>query len=280
MGRFVARGRCASGAVTVQVVEKEGSWVVSRVHVGSAHTDADLAVLLERAQRLLHPGQEALDLEGVARSASMDEVADWTHPGDAAESPGRGRPRSSAVGSGVVVGQPARLLWQVLREAYQRLGFECLGDETPLKIALARIVEPTSKIDALRVLDKLGVDAPATEKTILTRCWAVSRRNAIATSSLKPASHTPAAKVPSPWSCDGATSLHFQAEVDETSLTIDTEVPRVGRSKEHRLDPQIQVGLHLDTSGFPLDVYMFPGTPPQAGGAPSRDEDLSSDRRC
>jgi transposase len=33
----------------------------------------------------------------------------------------------------------------------------------------------------------------------------------------------------------------------------------VGRSKEHRVDPQVQVGLLVDPSGFPLDVYMFPG---------------------
>lgn len=198
MRRFVTRGRSASGAVTVQVVEKEGSRVISRVHVGSAHTDADLAVLLERAERLLYPGQEALDLEGVSRSASMGEVADWTHPDVVADSPGRSRPRSSAVSSGVVVGQPARLLWQVLTEAYLRLGFDCLGDEMFMKIALARIVEPTSKIDALRVLNRLGADAPATEKTPLAGCWAVSGRVTIETISLEPASPMPAAKVPSP----------------------------------------------------------------------------------
>lgn len=48
-------------------------------------------------------------------------------------------------------------------------------------------------------------------------------------------------------------------EVDESSLTIDLEPRRVGHSKEHRVDPQIQVGLLVDAGGFPLDVYMFPG---------------------
>ena len=167
MSRFVARGRSASGAVTVQVVEKVGSRVVSRTHVGSAHTDADLAVLLERAERLLRPDQEAFDLGEVARSASMEDVADWTKPlEDARGARLRGRPASSAASSGVVVGQPARVLWQVLTDSYSRLGFTALGDETFMKIVLARIVEPTSKIDALRVLDRLGVDRPASEKTV------------------------------------------------------------------------------------------------------------------
>jgi len=57
-------------------------------------------------------------------------------------------------------------LWQVLTDSYSRLGFTALGDETFMKIVLARIVEPTSKLDALRVLKNLGVDAPASEKTI------------------------------------------------------------------------------------------------------------------
>lgn len=107
--RLVTRWRSASGAVTLQVQDLEGSRVISRVDVGSAHTDADLAVLLERAERLLHPGQEALDLEGVSWPVSMGEVADWTHADDVADAPSRGRPRFSAVSSGVVVGQPARL---------------------------------------------------------------------------------------------------------------------------------------------------------------------------
>lgn len=53
--------------------------------------------------------------------------------------------------------------------------------------------------------------------------------------------------------------MHFQADVDESSLTIASEPRRVGRSKEHRVDPQVQVGLLVDPHGFPLDVYMFPG---------------------
>src|SRR5690625_6308336 len=30
-------------------------------------------------------------------------------------------------------------------------------------------------------------------------------------------------------------------------------------SKEHRIDPQIQVGLLVDAAGFPLEVHMFEG---------------------
>jgi len=33
----------------------------------------------------------------------------------------------------------------------------------------------------------------------------------------------------------------------------------VGMSKEHRVDPQVQVGLLVDPSGFPLEIHMFEG---------------------
>ena len=162
VSRFIRRGRSASGAVTVQVVNKDGSRIVDVVHVGSANTDADLAVLMEQAEAMLHPDQEMLDV-GAVRHAALSEVAEGTKARQRPlEAPARGRPRSSACGGGVVVGQPARLLWQVLCEAYEHLGFACLDDDAFMKIVLARIVEPTSKVDSVRVLDeRISLEAPS-----------------------------------------------------------------------------------------------------------------------
>lgn len=250
--------------MTVQVVEKRGSRVVSVKHVGSANSDADLAVLLERAEQLLHPEQEMLDLGDLARSASMEAVADWrtSDPGldrEVVESRRLvGRPRSSAGPSGVVVGQPAQILWKVLTDSYRHLGFDVLGDDVFMKIVLARIVEPTSKIDALRVLDRLGVDRPASEKTVyrmLERVNARKYREQLAQACFTHASR----EGPLTLVMYDATTLHFQVEVDESSPAIEFEPRRVGHSKEHRVDPQIQVGLLVDPGGFPLDVCMFPG---------------------
>ena len=51
---------------------------------------------------------------------------------------------------------------------------------------------------------------------------------------------------------DRPNTLHFENE-DEDDLR------RVGMSKEHRVDPQVQVGLLVDPSGFPLEVHLFEG---------------------
>jgi hypothetical protein len=46
-------------------------------HVGSAHTDAELGVLLEGARRIVTGDQDALDFEVPARTQRVSDVADW-----------------------------------------------------------------------------------------------------------------------------------------------------------------------------------------------------------
>ena len=54
-------------------------------------------------------------------------------------------------------------LWQALACAYEVLGFESAteGDEVFRALVLARVIEPTSKLDSLRVLEEAGIDPPS-----------------------------------------------------------------------------------------------------------------------
>ena len=74
---FVRKVRTASGAVAVQVMRKSGRRDVLVEHVGSAHTDAELGVLLERARRIATGDQDVLDFEVSARAQRVADVADW-----------------------------------------------------------------------------------------------------------------------------------------------------------------------------------------------------------
>lgn len=56
MGVFVRRVKTASGATAVQIVHKRGRRVLSIEHIGSAHTDGELAVLLQVAGNAAMPG--------------------------------------------------------------------------------------------------------------------------------------------------------------------------------------------------------------------------------
>jgi len=74
---YVRKVRTASGAVAVQVVRKHRGQRTILAHVGSAHTDAQLGILLEQARRIAAEDQGVLDIEVPARTQSIDGVADW-----------------------------------------------------------------------------------------------------------------------------------------------------------------------------------------------------------
>ena len=73
MASFIRKVPTASGARAVQVVHKQGRQVVGIEHIGSAHDDAQLAVLMEVARARLLPGQDTFDLtspSATSRSAA------------------------------------------------------------------------------------------------------------------------------------------------------------------------------------------------------------------
>jgi hypothetical protein len=251
--RFVRKVRTSSGAVAVQVVTRDGRQVVEIDHVGSAHTDAELEWLLQVARERLRPGQEALDLGPLERMPTrVGDVADWTGRGAQVlpVEPSTGRPRLVAGGS-QVLSTSSLLLWEVLTGAYTRLGFDVLGDEAFRALVLARIIEPSSKADTGRVLSEVGVRAPGlnTIYRSLKRCGQRDYRGLLATACL---AHSVRTTGKAAMVLYDATTLHFENEAED-------ELRKVGLSKEHRVDPQVQVGLLVDPAGFPLEVHLFAG---------------------
>lgn len=129
-------------------------------HVGSAHDDASLELLMLAARERLLPGQEALDLDGLEQvPARMADIADWTAGNLPAPTP-VGRPRAVAAG-GRVVATASLVLWDVLCAAYARLGFDALRDDAFRAMVLARIIEPASKAETVRVLGEVGAPCPS-----------------------------------------------------------------------------------------------------------------------
>src|SRR5690625_3295353 len=251
--RFVRRVRTASGAVAVQVVAREGRDVVEVYHVGSAHDDAELELLLQAAQERLQPGQGTLDLGPLERcGASMKDTADWTGKSEQVDpdEPAIGR-RRVASGGGQVIRTSALALWEALSGAYTHLGFEVLADETFKSLVLARIVEPTSKADTRRVLDEVGVRVPGlnTIYRSLQRCQERDYRNLLAKACL---AHSARTTGKTALLLYDVTTLHFENEKEDN-------LRKVGMSKERRVDTQVQVGLLVDPGGFPLEVRLFEG---------------------
>ena len=140
---YVRTVRTASGARAVQIVHGSRRGARTIEHIGSAHDDLELEALKAAARQRLAGGQVELDL-GLETSASAAEVS-------AAVSAKPLQIASSRMGH----------LWDGLSSAYDLLGFARAagGDEVFRQLVLARIIEPTSKQDSLRVLAEVGVDA-------------------------------------------------------------------------------------------------------------------------
>jgi hypothetical protein len=246
---WIRRVRTASGATAVQIAEYDGGRRKIVAHVGSAHTEAELGILLERAREMLaDPAQGSFDLgiEPVAPRARLvtREAAPALFD---AGSPG-GTP--AAAGPARVVSTDSRVLFQVLDGVFSDLGFDVLGDEVFRDLVLARVVEPTSILDTGRVLADLGRKA-ASDKTMrrtLARCADRGYRDKIAELCF---AHARASGNVSLILYD-VTTLYFEAEHEDA-------LRKVGYSKERRVDPQIVVGLLVDRHGFPLEIGCFEG---------------------
>ena len=193
-------------------------------HVGSAHDDAELELLKAVARQRLSQGQGLLDLPGLAPRVDGPLPI-----------------RSSRMGH----------LVDALSQAYRVLGFETAsgGDEVFKQLVLARIIEPTSKLDSARVLAEAGV-ASASYATLKRRL---------------PVYATEAFRARLAGACAARAALGPAALVlyDVSTLYFETDAGdgfrEPGFSKERRLDPQITIGLLTDASGFPLMVNAFEG---------------------
>ena len=246
--------RTASGATAVQIAESVGGHRRIVAHVGSAHTETELGLLMERARELLEgvgQGEFDLGLDPVVPRAGL--LGRRSVPVLFGE-PGREAGGLVPVSPPRVVGTCARLLYDALSVVFDSLGFDALGDAVFRDLVIARIVEPTSILDTPRVLRDLGV-RPASDKTMrrtLARAAAGEGPGAYRDKVAEVCfAHALTSGDVSLCLYD-VTTLYFEAEKED-------ELRKVGFSKERRVDPQIVVGLLVDRLGFPLEIGCYEG---------------------
>jgi len=246
---WVRRVRTASGSTAVQIAESVAGRRRIVRHVGSARDEAELGLLMEEAHRLLEDDRQGvldLGIASQARQAAM--IPGPGQPalfgGGPAPAPRRVVPRARALKTA------SRLLYDVLAGVYADLGFGALGDEVFRDLVIARVVEPTSLLDADRVLAELGrVSASlSTRKRTLRRCFDGNYRGRLAELCFTRV----LARGDVSLVLYDVTTLYFEAEHEDG-------LRKVGYSKERRIDPQIVVGLLVDRQGFPLEIGCFEG---------------------
>jgi hypothetical protein len=221
---YVRTVKTSSGATAVQIVWSSRRGSRSIEHIGSAHDEAELAAMKAAAAERLAANQAVLDLGVVAPPGSEPlpiTSSQMTH------------------------------LWDGLCATYRILGFESAakGDNVFRGLVLARIIEPTSKFDAERVLTEVGVE-PASYATLKRRLPIYAQpgwRQSLASACARRAGLGPASLV-----LFDVSTLYFETDAGDGFR-------EPGFSKERRLEPQITLGLLTDASGFPLTVEAFEG---------------------
>jgi len=217
--------RTASGARAVQVVWSNRAGKREIEHIGSAHTDAEVEILRAAGRAVILAGQGELDL-GLERPAKDDGVLEVT---------------CSRMGH----------LLDSIYTAYRAIGLDKAagGDDVFRKLVAARIIEPTSKFDSLRVLEEAGEHPPsyATVKRYLPVYSTDTWRERISAACASFANLGPDAIA-----LYDVSTLYYEIHEGDGFR-------EPGFSKERRIEPQITIGLLTDANGFPLLVNAFEG---------------------
>ena len=220
----------------MQIVYSSRKGARSIEHIGSAHDDAELAALKEVAGQRLNAGRLSLDLPGL----SGTDVA------------GEGPPAPAGAGGvAPITSNRMGVLLEALEAAWKAVGLDGLDgvDEVFRRLVIARLIEPTSKQDSLRVLAEAGMSpvSYATVKRHLPRYAAEDFTRGLS-------------RLLAGCARIGRASLVL---FDVTTLYFETDKAdgfrEPGFSKERRLEPQITVGLLTDETGFPLRAGAFEG---------------------
>lgn len=216
---YIRKIKTKSGAVAIQVAQRIAKRDVVIKHIGSAHSQEELTNLIASAHEFMSLGQASLFdspvpcLEMTALSSS------------------------------------ATFLYDTLGSVYRLLHFDKLGDEIFEQLVVARLIEPSSKLDTIRILEELGIAAPS--YTGIHRCLQRVVKHAYRDELSKVCMKASGTDQLSLLLYD-VTTLYFEIQKED-------EFRKPGMSKERRLEPQIVVGLLVDRSGFPLELHEFEG---------------------
>jgi len=221
MSAFIKRYKAKNGNTVIQVVVKDGRKVVKTIHIGTARTEDDFDLLVALAKEEIRGQQLEMDLFPAGENAT--EM--------------------------MMVRSYPQLLWDTLGYVYRCLGFNVLKDEVFKQLVCARIIEPTSKLDTIKILEDIGQAAPT--NSMIHRCL----RNAVADdyrSKISECCFSKASAHSLSLLLYDVTTLHFEVQKEDGYR-------KSGMSKERRLDPQITVGLLVARDGFPLEIRSFEG---------------------
>lgn len=221
--------RTASGATAVQIIQHANNKRVVVKHIGSAHTDDELAVLRSKAEQVCEQLSPQLSLLSSIESAAQLLHADYL--------------------------SLQAVTHCFAREALKKCSQQCgLGFLSPLyqDLAIMRIIEPTSKLRTMTLLQRY-FNITYAERTVYRLLpKLINQKEAIENAAYQTA-------------CTHFGESFALVLYDVTTLYFeshepDDELRARGFSKDDKSkQPQIVIGLLVTPQGFPLMHEVYKG---------------------
>jgi len=224
MGKYIHQSKGYKGSTRVRIIIKEGREVSAIEHIGVAHNEDELKMLLALAREKLKDERQQefkfSEFEGLAESEIIHKKS------------------------------YSKYLYDTISKVYDKLKITEIRDEIFKQVVIARIIKPSSKLETVEILKKLQLEYTVSNSGIwrcLRRAIKGSYREKISERFIEFAG------------IERATLLMY--DVTTLYFEIDKEdgYRKRGYSKERRLEPQIVIGLLVDRNGFPLAINSFEG---------------------
>jgi len=210
-----------NGNTAVRIMKKSGRELIGVEHIGVAHNEEELKMYMVLAgAKLKDERQGELKLFEEEKKSEIKQVKAYS-----------------------------KYLFDVISEVYGMLKFCEVKDEIFKGLTVTRIIEPSSKLESINVLLRLGLEAPTDRQIHCSLKRAIKRDYRIKLSK----------KCCEFVGINEATLLLYDVTTLHFEINKEDEYRKSGFSKERRLEPQIVVGLLVDKKGFPLSINSFEG---------------------
>jgi transposase len=224
----IRKTRTASGATAVQLVRYTHDRIEVLKHIGSAHDQAGIDDLVRKAQRWYteNPGEDSLFAAHGSAGPLIPEGTEF-------------------------LGATHGLAYSTLCKVVEDCGLRALEDGLLLDLAIIRLVEPTSKLRSLALLEQYFGIQHARSGLYRRMASMLGRKEQVERIAISYATST--LKDGLTWVLYDVTTLYFE------SFTADElRVPGFSKDNMHQ-QPQVVVGLLVTPEGFPLGYEVFPG---------------------
>ena len=228
---YIRSVKTLSSSQAIQVVSYENRKTIIVKHIGSAKTKEEILLLKNKAEKYIQNITKQIGLFDNLNKESTDRVIQ--------------------VSKCEYLGFRYTLMYKVINEVFDLLGFNQLKSRVLLDIVLIRIIEPSSKFRSLEFLEELfGIKYEITNVYRQMHSF-ISLKDDIERITIEFAKKKLGFDFPVVFY--DVTTLYFESFNED-------DLRKCGFSKDNKSNqPQIVIGLIVENNGFPVSYEIFEG---------------------